>query len=266
MSPNDTALSRRLRQAREARETQEEIGQPDPASGLKQSSCWLTIPVSGRHIALPQEGELVLGRLDLNFGLPPDVDLSYEDRRTNTISRRHAKIIGLSGYHILEDMGSSRGVYVNGRRVGIGDTPQLRPDDRIALGSLQMHYDRIPAQLLNSQGGQARHTLFITTSGRRLSIAPPQQIVIGHADPHIGFKPDIDLGGEGEVGLRVSRRHAAISWRKSLPYLEDLGSGFGTRLNGTMVLIGQVVPLKPGDHIWLGGCVLAYDVELSIVP
>ena len=62
--------------------------------------------------------------------------------------------------------------------------------------------------------------------------------------------------------MRVSRRHALITWRAASPYVEDLGSGFGTRLNGEALLIGQPVPLKPGDHIWLGGCVLAYDIAI----
>jgi hypothetical protein len=29
-----------------------------------------------------------------------------------------------------------------------------------------------------------------------------------------------------------------------------------------VLLLGQAKPLNPGDHIWLGGCVLAYDVQL----
>ena len=75
----------------------------------------------------------------------------------------------------------------------------------------------------------------------------------------IGRLPDNDIVLDH---TRVSRRHAIITWRKGNPYAEDLGSGFGTRLNGEMLLIGQAVPLKPGDHIWLGGCILAYDVEI----
>ena len=109
--------------------------------------------------------------------------------------------------------------------------------------------------------GQSDSAL-VTPTGRRLKISPPDEVSIGHADTSIDFVPDIDLGQDGDAAGRVSRRHAMITWRNRLPYLEDLGSGFGTRLNGTMLLIGQAVQLKPGDHISLGGCVLAYDVEL----
>jgi pSer/pThr/pTyr-binding forkhead associated (FHA) protein len=104
--------------------------------------------------------------------------------------------------------------------------------------------------------------VIITPTGQKLNIAPPHDIVIGRSDRYVDFIPDIDLESSGEVAVRVSRRHAIITWRNGAPYVEDLGSGFGTRLNGEMLLLGQAVSLKPGDHIWLGGCVLAYDIEI----
>jgi len=64
------------------------------------------------------------------------------------------------------------------------------------------------------------------------------------------------------VARLVSRRHALIRWQNGQPTLEDLGSGFGTRLAGDTLLLGQSVGLKPGDHIWLAGCVLGYDVVM----
>jgi pSer/pThr/pTyr-binding forkhead associated (FHA) protein len=107
-----------------------------------------------------------------------------------------------------------------------------------------------------------QHILLVTPTGQQLTIAPPHDIVIGRSDRYVDFTPDVDLNSSGDVAIRVSRRHAIITWRKGNPYIEDLGSGFGTRLNGEMLLLGHAVPLKPGDHIWLGGCVLAYDVEI----
>ncbi|MFQ5436136.1 MAG: hypothetical protein ACE5FD_14790, partial [Anaerolineae bacterium] len=55
---------------------------------------WLTIRRSGRHILLPNDGELVLGRFDPNFGVPPDVDLTFEDSPGQSVSRRHGRIEG----------------------------------------------------------------------------------------------------------------------------------------------------------------------------
>ena len=239
---------------------------PDTNSLTRKSAkpCWFTLKGTGRHIRLPQDGELVLGRFDATFGIPPDIDLAFEDGENRTVSRRHAKITASNGYHIIEDTGSSFGLLINGDKINPGQRHQLNPGDRIAMGGVQMFYDEIPEYLAGfSKSNSIRHhTLAVTPTGRKIRINPSQDVVIGRSDQYVDFTPDIDLGQDGQVAARVSRRHAIIHWRKNEPYLEDLGSGFGTRVNGRIMLLGQAVPLKPGDHIWLGGCVLAYDVEI----
>jgi pSer/pThr/pTyr-binding forkhead associated (FHA) protein len=224
---------------------------------------WLTILKSGRHISLPGHGELVLGRFDPNLGVPPDIDLAYEDSGDRVISRRHAKIVGFDGRHTIEDQGSRHGVFLNGAPVKIGRSRPLQHGDEITLGNLQCIYNMAPSDLLSRIAApQTRHFLIVTPTGQKLRIVPPNDITIGRSDRYVNFIPDVDLDPSGEVANRVSRRHAIITWRQGLPYVEDLGSGFGTRLNGAMLLLGQAVPLKPGDHIWLGGCVLAYDIDI----
>jgi pSer/pThr/pTyr-binding forkhead associated (FHA) protein len=306
IAPQESMLSRRLRQARETREQAAKalgtsaVQQPDylqpvspappqveattretspdvlgehdarpearPRKSLAapdhSSPCWLTVVVSGRHITLPADKELVLGRFDPNFGIPPDVDLAYEDQGARTVSRQHARIDGVSGRHTIEDLGSRHGLRVNGEKVRPGPARQLQPGDHVELGSVQLVYDRMPAHLWERPlSAHIRHLLVVTPTGRKLEIAPPMDFLIGRSDRYVDFAPDLDLSHEGEVAVRVSRRHAIITWRNSAPYLEDLGSGFGTRLNGETLFIGQAAALKPGDHIWLGGCVLAYDIE-----
>ena len=307
-APHESMLSRRLRQAREAREQRAKTlstparlkpdylepvsplvspqARPEPdqtspdsveapgthseasvsgdaATSNRLSPRWLTVLASGRHIALPAKKELVLGRFDPNFGIPPDVDLAYEDQGMHTVSRQHARIIGTADHHNIEDLGSRHGLSVNGAPLKPGPPHQLRPGDRIQLGGVQLLYDRVPAYMLDfSPSANMRHVLIVTPSGRRLTIAPPNDILIGRSDRFVDFVPDLDLSREGEVAVRVSRRHAIVTWRKSVPHLEDLGSGFGTRLNGETLFIGHAAPLTPGDHIWLGGCVLAYDIEV----
>jgi pSer/pThr/pTyr-binding forkhead associated (FHA) protein len=225
--------------------------------------CWLTVNNSRRHISLPNSGELVLGRFDPHLGLPPDIDLAYEDAESHTVSRRHARIVGFNGRYTIEDLGSSNGVFLNGRRLSAGPSPELRPGDQVKIGNIDLTYDIVPVFFLaGSTTSGERQTLMVTATGRKYTVTPPKDVVIGRSDRHVDFVPDIDLNSEGEVAVRVSRRHAIITWRANQPYLEDLGSGFGTRINGETLLIGHVVPLKPGDHIWLGGCVLAYDIAL----
>jgi pSer/pThr/pTyr-binding forkhead associated (FHA) protein len=79
----------------------------------------------------------------------------------------------------------------------------------------------------------------------------------------VGFIPDVDLSEEGDVCQVIARRHVKIIARSGRHYVEDLGSANGTKLNGVPMGIGKLGRLNPGDHLWLGGCVLAYDIELD---
>lgn len=234
-----------------------------PFSEEESKLYWFTVTGTKRHITLPITGQLSLGHFDPNVGIPPDIDLTYEDRGEHFISRRHAAVIGKNGQHTIEDLGSRTGVFVNGRQIHNGPSPPLRPGDRISLGSIELIYEKVPLRVLEgAKSVRTRHIITVTPTGRKIKITPPKEFIIGRSDPQVNFKPDIDLGLDGDVARLVSRRHALIQWKDSQPYIEDLGSGFGTRLGGELLILGQAVPLKPGDHIWLAGCVLAYDVEL----
>jgi hypothetical protein len=72
---------------------------------------------------------------------------------------------------------------------------------RIALGNFEMCYEKVPVEFLDTfptEGEQIHRFLFLTHTGHKVAIAPPNHSVL----------------------------------------------------------------LKPGDHISLDGCVVAYDVEL----
>ena len=86
-------------------------------------------------------------------------------------------------------------------------------------------------------------------------------MVIGRSDETIGLTPDIDLSQTEDAAQLVARRHAKIVARGSRHYLEDLGSASGTKINGVRIRLNEQRLLNRGDHVWLGGCVLAYDVE-----
>ena len=220
---------------------------------------WLTILNSGHRIALPTNGEISFGRFDPNVGIPPDIDLSFEDREFGLVARRHAIIVARNAEHMIEDLGSRSGIFLNGRQIENG---LLKPKDHLSLGGVKLIYDKIPNEVFEqAKSKQVRHKLIVTPTGRKFYCPINKKIVIGRADPQVNFVPDLDLSQEGEVARLVSRRHAMIRWRYGQPFIEDLGSGFGTRFRGEGLVLGQSIPLKPGDHIWLAGCVLAYDIE-----
>ncbi|MBM4119272.1 FHA domain-containing protein, partial [bacterium] len=63
------------------------------------------------------------------------------------------------------------------------------------------------------------------------------------------------LGRDADCALplaerSVSRRHARLAWDGERWTIEDLGSRFGTQLNGA--LLGTPMPLAPGDRLVLG--------------
>jgi pSer/pThr/pTyr-binding forkhead associated (FHA) protein len=224
----------------------------------------LTLEPTERRIALPTDGEIVFGRPDPNIGLFPDIDLTYEDQGRLAISRRHARIYGEGNVHYVEDMGSTNGTRVNAQMLQLGQKHRLRQGDRIMLGHCLFVYGPTPKWVIHPPPHiKARFCLLVTPSGQRIDLPDRGELIIGRSDPALGFVPDIDLGYEGEASERVSRRHIKILCQGRTHSLEDLGSPHGTKINGTLVLLGQTIPLTPGDHIWLGGCVLAYEVEVK---
>lgn len=232
-----------------------------PASPAEPA--WLTARSSGRHIALPADGELVLGRFDPNFGIPPDVDLTFEDIGQNAISRRHARIEGKKGNHTIQEMGSGSGIYVNGKSIQLGELHPLRVGDIITLGRCELMYDYLSRRLIAPRAMDIKeHVLMLASTGEKIQVRDGSEMVIGRSDKYVNFTPDIDLAKLAQIASRVSRRHARLFFRLGSPnlHIEDMGSGFGTKVNGNLIMLGDSSPLHPGDHIWLGGCVLAYDL------
>ena len=224
----------------------------------------LILEGSKRRIALPTDGEIVFGRPDPNVDFFPDVDLTYEDQGRLAISRRHARIYGDSNVHYIEDMGSTNGTKVNTQLLQLGQKHRLRQGDRIALGQCLFVYGPTPRWLLTPQPHvKTSFYLLATASGQRIDLPDQGELIIGRSDPALSFVPNIDLRYEGELSERVARRHAKIICQGRTHSLEDLGSPHGTKINGTPVLLEQTIQLTPGDHIWLGGCVLAYEVEVK---
>jgi pSer/pThr/pTyr-binding forkhead associated (FHA) protein len=216
----------------------------------------------GHHrIALATVGEILLGRFDPGASANPDIDLSFDDRESRIISRRHARVISHDGYHLIEDMGSTNGTLINGKKLMIGQKVLLHSGDRVVFGNHEFLYRPLPGIGVSSGPGSQVY-LWVTFTGRRFSLPLWGEVIVGRNDPIVGFTPDIDLAEEEEAAQVVARRHIKIIARQGRHYVEDMGSANGTKLNGVRLGIGARGLLDLGDHLWLGGCVLAYDVEV----
>jgi pSer/pThr/pTyr-binding forkhead associated (FHA) protein len=218
----------------------------------------------GKHrIALPAEGKIVLGRFDAATNAAPDVDLSYDDREKSFISRRHARIIGHGTWYEIEDMGSTNGTRVNGTRLEIGQKVRLQSGDQVALGHCNFLYIPLPEVKASYWTTSPEAYLWVNFTGQRFVLPSWGESVIGRSDISIGLSPDIDLSQAEDAAQVVARRHAKIIVRGGRHHLEDLGSANGTKVNGVNLRLNEQRLLEPGDHIWLGGCVLAYDIRLD---
>jgi hypothetical protein len=78
---------------------------------------------SGRQYALPDKGQLVIGRA-------PEADIQF-GKADLTVSRRHANLVISSGEIIVQRLGKNP-VYVNGEE--ILSSTELQPDDRLQIG------------------------------------------------------------------------------------------------------------------------------------
>lgn len=289
---HESALTRRLRAAREEASAEKTSGAPRPRDPFltpttpqtqpiapspahtdadspppmaQGTPCGITIVASQRLVRIPDDGEIVLGRFEHGFSNPPDVDLTFEDGEIPSVSRRHALITAREGNHWIEDMGSSNGTYVNGHLVGLGQSLALGLNDRILLGRCRLTHTPLANWIIEPDPRVPHTALFIVThSGQTIELAEKREIVVGRPDPTLGFVPDVDLSAAGDISMYISRRHVKIVSRAGFHFVEEVGSAAGSRLNGKPLRVGETpVMLQHGDQLWLGGCVLAYEWRLT---
>jgi CRP-like cAMP-binding protein len=82
--------------------------------------------------------ETTIGRADPVTGILPDIDLTPVDTN-RSVSRRHAKIIHSENeYHVLEEVGTVNGTYVNDQRIPTGVPVTLHNGDLVKIGLIAM--------------------------------------------------------------------------------------------------------------------------------
>jgi hypothetical protein len=95
------------------------------------SATQLIAPRKATLLALDWQG----GPGELRIGRSSSCDLMLSDP---TVSRRHARLIHRGGKWVLQDLGSTNGTALNGRKVG---RCELRPGDELLLGHARLRVD-----------------------------------------------------------------------------------------------------------------------------
>lgn len=88
-----------------------------------------------------------------------------------------------------------------------------------------------------------------------------ERLIIGRADEGDTQPPDLDLTPFGASQNGVSRMHGALTAEGNIPYIQDLNSSNGTRINGFQLPPEKPYRLRDGDELELGS--LRLIVRLS---
>jgi CRP-like cAMP-binding protein len=100
----------------------------------------LTHRESGQVFPLSSGAETLIGRQDPVTGIDPDVDLTEVDSHRST-SRRHARIDRRgTRFFLAEEIGTTNGTFVNGRRLATGVPTELQPGDEVQFGLVRMSF------------------------------------------------------------------------------------------------------------------------------
>ncbi|RME72127.1 MAG: FHA domain-containing protein [Chloroflexi bacterium] len=79
-----------------------------------------------------------LGRVDPSANVFPEVDVTDDSEATQTVSRRHARILWQSDTLVIEDLGSVNGTFLNGKRLDPYIPEPLHNGDTVYLGKMEI--------------------------------------------------------------------------------------------------------------------------------
>ena len=190
----------------------------------------------GQDVALLDE--TVVGR---KRGLP--VCLPPEERR---VSAEHALLRrSPAGTWVVQDLGSKRGVYLNGERVPVGARPIVNAGDTITFGKGG------PSAVLSLRSGEYRDEVPTRYAITLALVGSRTERFHFECRPlvSIGRGRECDVRIDARAELAVSRNHARIRFAAQRFSIEDLQSEAGTLVNGERITSAQ---LDEGDIVELG--------------
>lgn len=174
---------------------------------------------------------------ETTIGRSPDCDVYLEE---TYISRHHASIVREEGNYFIEDLNSKIGVTVNGERTVRG---RIKFGDEIFLGEIRITFvapaQRHPSDRLSPDQG-ARETVMMTAPQCKVAALSPDgtitEVPLGNEEKIIGRLEECHIRlNDGQV----SRRHAKVWEESGKVYIEDLGSGNGTVVDGAVLPKGE---------------------------
>jgi len=166
-----------------------------------------------------EEGEFYIGRSHTSDIILP----------SDNVSRRHARLYTVDGKCYIEDLNSSNGVFVNGRR--IHEVFQIQRSAQVKVGDYYLHIES------DAEAAADEEKTFCRLVGRNLAFA--NQV--------FRVQRKVNLIGRGKdctltiIDPSVSRIHSKLSIERSGALtLEDLKSSNGTFVNDERIEVATV--------------------------
>ncbi|HZQ38153.1 MAG TPA: FHA domain-containing protein [Dehalococcoidia bacterium] len=178
---------------------------------------------------------------EITVGRAADNDLVLADA---SVSRHHARIVRRASAVYVEDLGGTNGTMLNGR-VLRSETAEVRPSDRIEIGSFQLTLatPAAGADTTVPSSGEIRPVLYVHTPNHSFSLRMQRdEATIGRGNTN---DIPIDLP-------TVSVHHAVVRRRGERWELVDLHSRNGTTINGQPI---EEALLNDGETFQLAGSV-----------
>lgn len=217
--------------------------------------------------------EVPIGDAPLVIGRDESADVRVDDKK---VSRRHASFKILDGDPWVEDLGSSNGIRLNGKK--IDKRTRFGPGDQVRVGSFQVSLkgkaeDTASSVFDGPDRAQLRSKPVVEKIGAS-SVQPEPRppkgdlpLLIGMDDPVSGRRFELKRG-ENIIGRleecdvpildgSVSRQHSRIVFARDRVTVTDLGSSNGTYVNETKV---DMAELAHADQLRVGN--INFKVEL----
>ncbi|MCA9513501.1 MAG: FHA domain-containing protein [Myxococcales bacterium] len=184
-----------------------------------------------------EEGEFYVGRSHTSDIILP----------SDNVSRRHARLYTVDGRCYIEDLNSSNGVFVNGRR--IHEVYQIQRSAQVKIGDYYLHIES------DAEQPEEEERTFCRLVGRNLAFAGQVFRV----------QRKVNLIGRGKdctitiIDPSVSRIHTKLSVERSGALtLEDLKSSNGTFVNDERI---EVATINDRDVIRFGNVEFLVELE-----
>ncbi|MBZ0298794.1 MAG: FHA domain-containing protein [Anaerolineae bacterium] len=235
------------------------------------------MPVS---LKMRLEKPLVVGRIDKNGDIQPDLDLGPYGAEQAGVSRRHVSLHGDDRALYATDLNSGNGTFINGARLEADKPYLLKQEDELRLGRMKID---VRAIISPTQGSVSQRQEDLQLENRTYP-GSGEPILIVEDDVEVanilslimnraGYKPLITHDVIGAIRLFNQKRPSAVILDLMLPDLNGLEFCRYVRRdverNSTPVIVVSAVKsrqnvaqaLEAGADIFLGKPVSAQELQ-----